>query len=716
MPNTMFPMCLEDCYVQIEGHILRIGNDRLERCWSFASGRPVNLSIVDKKNNKEWLQAEPGAAAFQLPGLPPSAVPASITAASCVDDDYGIGKPHLRTDIDMGFSGIERAVRFTVRAYPAGSFIRHELTLLPAGFQAELEGTAIQAPVRAGGSAEEASPAFQLDDNNHQRSAVLHDYCEHLSLLELHCRWEAVSFRDQTDTANNLVSKESGLLYVNERRGLRGNVMFLANSLHPSGLMVVKEGATPMGHLQDQGMDFYFQGKGLAVTGSGIGEADWADSQAITAYGVAIGVYDGEAYSGLKLLHDYHRSIRVHKPERDSFIMSNTWGDRSKDGRVCEAFLLKELETAAQLGIDILQIDDGWQKGVTSNSVHAAAAGGRWSDYYSGGGDFWTVHPERFPRGLAPVVELAEQLGIKLGLWYSPDSSSDYVHWEKDVETLLRLHQEYGIRAFKLDGIDIQSKAGEVRLLGLVRQVLQHTGGEVDFNLDTTAQQRLGYMGSTQYGNIFLENRYTDWSNYYPHWTLRNLWMLAPYVPAAKLQMEFLNVNRNQERYGDDPLAPAACGQLYACAVTAFANPLAWMELSGLDADQAASLGALLRALKPHHGRILAGHVLPIGEEPSGTGWTGLQSIAGEKDGYLLVIRERHGASAYPMKLWGDACGGKSAPAPALKVTELLRMDERNILAASASDEALVLEPDASGRYTFMRPAPFTFAIYRYEV
>ena len=28
--------------------------------------------------------------------------------------------------------------------------------------------------------------------------------------------------------------------------------------------------------------------------------------------------------------------------------------------------------------------------------------------------DYWTVHPQRFPRGLAPVVEAAKSLGISL--------------------------------------------------------------------------------------------------------------------------------------------------------------------------------------------------------------------------------------------------------------------------------------------------------------
>ena len=60
------------------------------------------------------------------------------------------------------------------------------------------------------------------------------------------------------------------------------------------------------------------------------------------------------------------------------------------------------------------------------------------------------------------------------------------------------------------------------------------TGGQAVFNLDVTAGRRWGYHYGNEYGNIFLENRYTDWGNYHPHWTLRNLWMLSRYRAAAE--------------------------------------------------------------------------------------------------------------------------------------------------------------------------------------
>lgn len=111
-------------------------------------------------------------------------------------------------------------------------------------------------------------------------------------------------------------------------------------------------------------------------------------------------------------------------------------------------------------------------------------------------------------------------------------------------------------RVFKIDGLTIPTKRAEVNLRNLFDKVLAETGDKVMFNLDATASRRAGYHFFGEYGNIFLENRYTDWGNYYPYWTLRNLWMLAKYVPAEKLQIEFLNKWRNTEKYGNEPFAP----------------------------------------------------------------------------------------------------------------------------------------------------------------
>ena len=113
--------------------------------------------------------------------------------------------------------------------------------------------------------------------------------------------------------------------------------------------------------------------------------------------------------------------------------------------------------------------------------------------------------------------------------------------------------------------------------------VTSRSNGNIAFNVDATTDLRGGYFYLNEYGNIFLENRYTDWGNYYPHWTLRNLWQLSEFVPPEKLQIEFLNNTRNLHKYDEeDPLRPSAVPFEYVFAVTMAAQPLAWMEASGL--------------------------------------------------------------------------------------------------------------------------------------
>lgn len=82
-------------------------------------------------------------------------------------------------------------------------------------------------------------------------------------------------------------------------------------------------------------------------------------------------------------------------------IMLNTWGDRSQDAKIDEAFCLAELDRAARMGITLFQLDDGWQSGKSPNSK---IAGGSFADIWKNT-DYWTPNPTKFPHGLKPIVE-----------------------------------------------------------------------------------------------------------------------------------------------------------------------------------------------------------------------------------------------------------------------------------------------------------------------
>jgi len=180
--------------------------------------------------------------------------------------------------------------------------------------------------------------------------------------------------------------------------------------------------------------------------------------------------------------------------------------------------------------------------------------------------------------------------------------------------------------------------------------VLSETENQAVFNLDATAGRRGGYHLFTEYGNIFLENRYTDWQNYYPYWTLRNLWQLAKYVPPEKLQIEFLNKWRNADKYGDDPFAPSSYTFEYLFAITMAAQPLAWFEGTGLP-KEALELKTLINKYKKVQHDFHQGTILPIGEEPSGKSWTGFQSIHKNR-GYFIVFRENTPDETGVLETW----------------------------------------------------------------
>jgi hypothetical protein len=133
----------------------------------------------------------------------------------------------------------------------------------------------------------------------------------------------------------------------------------------------------------------------------------------------------------------------------------------------------------------------------------------------------------------------------------------------------------------------------------------------------------------------------------------------------------------------------------YCFAITMMAQPLAWFEGTGLPAEALAH-APLLRRWREHAEAIHAGTILPVGEEPCGTAWTGFQSIASPTAGYLLVLREFNERSQARLQTWFE-------PGTALRLTALG--------GAALDDTATV---DALGGLQCGLPGPFSFAFYAY--
>ena len=174
--------------------------------------------------------------------------------------------------------------------------------------------------------------------------------------------------------------------------------------------------------------------------------------------------------------------------------------------------------------------------------------------------------------------------------------------------------------------------------------------------------------------------------------------MLSRYVPAEKLQIEFLNPWRNTDKYpADDPFAPSRYRFEYLAALTFAAQPLAWLEASNLP-EEAFAVGDLVREYRKVAQDFHAGTILPIGGEPDGVVWTGFQSIRDASTGWLLVYRESSPGRKGQLRTW-------LPDGSRVKLTPVLGAGRRTIARVGLD-----------GTISLYLEDPNSFALYRYEI
>ena len=132
--------------------------------------------------------------------------------------------------------------------------------------------------------------------------------------------------------------------------------------------------------------------------------------------------------SGMETLsHNFHRVIREHVcrgryklAERP--VLINNWEATYFD--FDEQKILKIARQAAELGVDLLVLDDGWF--------------GKRDDDCSGLGD-WFVNEKKLHGGLGNLAEKINAMGMKFGLWFEPEMVSE-------DSNLYREHPKWAIK------------------------------------------------------------------------------------------------------------------------------------------------------------------------------------------------------------------------------------------------------------------------------
>ncbi len=661
------------CYARMQGDTLEIGNTVIARRFLWNDGLLKTVALVDKQQGTE-LQALGTNADFVISKAKPDSASwqARWVSSNSLHPDY------LEVTI-LCYQGA-LSTRRCYRVYDNCPAIACDTYLKGSVSIATNEAD--------GNNADRKNIESTADMGTQVKTPTI----DRLQLTGNHWQTRCVEFFDYTDWNDNLTAVRDFIPY--RRNGYRGNLLFSKDELTGQGFFFLKEAPCSSTQLHYGGADFITSFNDFMVVSPGIGSADVSPAQWTCIYGCVTGVWKDTELNALMALRSYQKQLRSEHALGDEMVMLNTWGDRSQDAKIDEKFCLAELDRAARLGITVFQLDDGWQSGKSPNSK---TSGGSFKDIWKDD-SYWTPNPVKFPRGLKPIVEKGRKLGIRIGLWFNPSIQDEFSDWQKDAQVLIGLYRKYGIDCFKIDGLQIPTKQAERNLRSLFDTVLHETGNQVIFNLDATAGRRGGYHLFNEYGNIFLENRYTDWGNYYPYRTLRNLWQLSRYVPAEKLQVEFLNKWRNADKYAvNDSFAPQHYSFDYLFALTMAAQPLAWMEASNLP-EEAFATSALIAKYKSVQHAFHQGVILPVGEEPNGRSWTGFQSVASPNTGYFIVYREDN---ARPAALLDTFLPEGS------KVSFTLLAGDGISFSATA---------EARGAVRFSLPYKNQFAIYQYQI
>jgi len=657
---------LEDCKAYLKADTLVISNSKIERKWFWNGGNIVPVSLTNRSSGNLLTFED------KLPGVNIAGRKfLKSTDVTIEAIQKGIhGAAHLEVSYIGSYEDME--VKRVFKIYPSlpaistDTYLKYTV-LHPPLSEPETISTGIERPRR--------------------RVEPEQSYLDRFALNSKHWLIKFVSFKDQTDDQDNLVS-EVEVIPFRSKAAYMGNLALLNDLTSNNSFFILKEAPNTTSQINYSGADYIASNRYINVPFSGFTEKD-SSVNWIRGYTITVGV-PTDANSILPALRKYLKGSINYTPAKYEMVMMNTWGDRGQDGKISEAFILIELEAAAKLGITHFQIDDGWQQGLSQNS--ASSSGKLWNAWTA---ENWQPNKERFPNGLDKIIQSAKSKNIRLGLWFHPTNENEYKTWETDADILINLYKTAGISYFKIDGVKLQTKEAEINFTRFLEKVKRASNNEVFFNLDCTANIRGGYFMFRNAGNLFLENRYTDAGVYFPFHTLRNLWMLSPYIPPELLQIEFLNKWRNTDKYfANDPFAPSKYDFDYLFAITMMAQPLAWMEGSNLP-PEAQSVAPLIKKYSSLMADLHKGAIMPVGDMPNGKSWTGFQSVQDGK-GYLLIFREK-------------------AEQSTAKLDTYLPGNKKVIFENVLGDKTAVIQISDNGKAEVTLPKENSFVLYRYS-
>ena len=647
--------------VEISRRRILVSTGKMERVWHWTSTGLATLSLRDQVTGKEWAAQPSHRCDWDLPGAPTNGVRGELVGSAVhVSDDDGFVEKHLELVSTIRYEQAGLEVEHVVWAFPDAPGLRTQLRVraLP-GYHPEGKP--------AGDSTYRESGATFLKPGARTEYLPL-DF----SVPNVRLYWgyynNPGNRRDQSQDMLKEQIVKGWPIFLREDIDWASGV---AVKYGDSGVILVKESPKTVNQPCYYTGAFFATLQGLVSTGWGLAPAEVVPDRFRECWANWTILYQGGDDGLQRALKQFEAARYPVFLQRDMFILANTWGPGDPAGWrfAAEPFVLKEIPALAALGIEVLQIDAGWQ-------------GPR------GGPQARGFRP-RYEQGWTNIRKACERAGMRLGLWVAIRNAT--------LDELTQNLDELGFITWKADFDRLTSRTDYETRFGLYRAVMKHAWMKTQFTLCPEYDDpRYGWFFAQEYGSIYFQNvkeAKPDHLTMVPFQVLRQHWLMAKYFPSNKLQVMLQNPQR---------VGPFSDGRAhshgYCFAMGLPFVPCFFQSAQYLDEDGQKELRELIALYKARREDIFTSITYPIGELPDNESWSGFQMASTQRpdSGHLLLFRELHNLQPkHAVRL--KFLAGKTI------VLENVRTGARRTAAVAA---------DGAVEFDMARPADYAFFHY----
>jgi len=501
----------ESANVVTKNNKLVVSTGKVERTYQLTSDGLKTISFKLIAQNKEWIKTESATNCdWNINGNSPGNL---IAMNASISDDEKFTDKHILVEAEFEYPEKEIKLKYTVWVYPGADGLRTQLQL-------------------------KALPGFDTTQGK-----FINDITESIALNEKPINQYAFGYSQgiKTNSKNKILTEEKLNAETREVDWANGLILSEENG----GVILVKESnkSTSLRNAEDVATgNFLLDKNKISITGVGMFPNNLREDKYLLCWANWVILYPGNYENGNLALKQFDRRRFPVHPDRDIFMMANTWGTEDKRPPCLyaarEENVLKELESVAELGIDMLQIDDGWQ---TKEWLPAKNSAEHQKKDVIG-------NYEIYPEGWEKVKKKADKLGVKLGLWAAWTIPSDKLKTNYDAGEF---------SAFKLDFANLNTLEKRDELMGKARDLIKHSNYLTCVNWDVTEiPPRAGYFYGREYGNVYLENRKVTTARpnvqYVPFKVLKDAWLLSKYVNLNKFQVTVQNIDMTKDTMKTD--------------------------------------------------------------------------------------------------------------------------------------------------------------------